>query len=128
MAAFEGELRQVILNLVLNSAQAVATRRAGEMAYEQGLIEVSTHHDHDRAVIIVRDDGCGMDEATRARIFDPFFTTKEFGQSTGQGLCLAYATIVGRHHGSIDVESTPGGGATFTVTLPLGGFDTAPSA
>lgn len=59
-----------------------------------------------------------MDPATRARIFDPFFTTKPLGQATGQGLSLAYATIVGRHRGSIDVDTTPGHGSTFTLTLP----------
>ena len=68
---------------------------------------------------MISDDGPGMDEATRARIFDPFFTTKPVGRGTGQGLSMAHATIVQKHGGALDVESTPGIGATFTIVLPL---------
>jgi two-component system NtrC family sensor kinase len=115
---YEGELRQVLLNLISNAAQAIAARRDSDPDAPAGLIEVTTRHHGDTAQITVTDNGCGMDPATRARIFDPFFTTKPLGQATGQGLSLAYATIVGRHQGNIDVDTTPGQGSTFTLTLP----------
>jgi signal transduction histidine kinase len=116
---YEGELRQVLLNLISNAAQAITARHASDPDAPPGLIQVTTRHHGDSAQITVADNGCGMDPATRARIFDPFFTTKPLGQATGQGLSLAHATIVGRHHGNLDVHTAPGHGSTFTITLPL---------
>jgi signal transduction histidine kinase len=115
---YEGELRQVLLNLICNAAQAISARHESDPDAPPGLIQVTTRHQGDTAQITVADNGCGMDPATRARVFDPFFTTKPLGQATGQGLSLAYATIVGRHQGNLDVHTTPGHGSTFTVTLP----------
>ncbi|MFI5957487.1 PAS domain-containing protein [Cryptosporangium sp. NPDC051539] len=113
---YEGELKQVILNLIVNAAHAVADRAAGG---ELGRIEVATRRSADEAVITVSDDGIGMDQATKQRIFDPFFTTKEVGKGTGQGLSMALNCIVGKHRGSLDVTSVPGSGSTFTIRLPL---------
>ena len=69
----------------------------------------------------VTDQGCGMDEATRARIFDPYFTTKEFGEEVrGFGLGLTIAQRIAHlHHGRITVASRPGAGTTLTVDLPV---------
>jgi two-component system, NtrC family, sensor kinase len=69
--------------------------------------------------VSVTDDGCGISPQTRARIFDPFFTTKTVGRGTGQGLAIVHNVIVERHHGTIEVVSTPGQGTTFTLHLPL---------
>jgi two-component system cell cycle sensor histidine kinase/response regulator CckA len=66
---------------------------------------------------MIRDDGAGMPPEVAARIFEPFFTTKDVGQGTGLGLAVCYA-IVQRHHGRIAVDSHPGSGTTFIVTLP----------
>ena len=115
---YEGELKQVVLNLIVNAAHAIegaGTRQDGGL----GHIRIRTTRRADAVDIAVSDDGTGMDEATQQRIFDPFFTTKEVGKGTGQGLSMAYASIVQKHGGAIRVDSAPGSGTTFTVCLPL---------
>ena len=70
------------------------------------------------AVVAVSDTGAGIAADVLGRIFDPFFTTKPVGEGTGLGLSISYE-IVKKHGGDIRAESPPGGGATFTVRLPL---------
>ena len=70
------------------------------------------------AVLAISDDGHGMDDETRLRIFEPFFTTKPAGSGTGLGMSITYGIVQG-HHGTLDVDSTPGEGTTFTLRLPL---------
>ncbi len=115
---YEGELKQVVLNMIVNAAHAIQERRRQTGSDELGTIRLTTRRLGDTVQIEIEDDGAGMDEATRHRVFDPFFTTKPVGQGTGQGLSLAHASIVGRHRGTISVSSTPGEGSTFTITLP----------
>ena len=101
------QVQQILLNLVNNSVEAIGDR--------PGVITVRTAYEAGKAYLEVRDTGCGMDAATRARAFDPFFTTK----FTGRGLGLsAVAGIVRSHKGSIDVDSTPDEGSTFRINLP----------
>lgn len=104
-----GPINQVFMNLIMNAVQAVGPA---------GRVWVETKRDRDGVVVEVRDDGPGVPEPIRRRIFDPFFTTKEVGKGTGLGLTICQR-IVDAHHGRIDVESTPGEGATFRVWLPL---------
>ena len=113
-----GEFNQVILNIIVNAAHAIAeTRRPDDM--RMGSIRVSTRRERECAEIQISDDGCGMPESVRLRIFDPFFTTKPLGKGTGQGLSITHNVIVKKHHGSITVNSEPGRGTTFTIRLPL---------
>ncbi|RJR29895.1 MAG: PAS domain-containing protein [Desulfobacteraceae bacterium] len=102
------KLEQVIVNMILNSAQAVR---------ENGWIRIRTFADGNFVKIEVEDNGPGIPDQIQARIFDPFFTTKPVGEGTGLGLSICSA-IIREHGGSIDVKSTEGKGALFTITLP----------
>jgi PAS domain S-box-containing protein len=104
------QFNQVFLNLLLNAAQAIEGK---------GIVRIETEHDGDDVVIRITDTGCGIPSALQERIFEPFFTTKEIGRGTGLGLSICYS-IVEAHGGTIDVESEPGRGSTFTVRLPVG--------
>jgi len=115
---YEGEMKQVLLNIVVNAAQAIAEGRDAADPERRGHIVVTTRRTPDEVLITVADDGIGMDEATRQRVFDPFFTTKPVGKGTGQGLSLAHSVVVGKHAGRIEVDSALGRGTTFTVALP----------
>ena len=114
------QVQQVLLNLLINAEQAMLA------ANERGTIVVRTRHDADRdiAILEVADNGPGVAPDVETRIFDPFFTTKDVGQGTGLGLTVAYA-ILQEHGGRIRIAPTPGGGATFTVELPVSGADAA---
>jgi signal transduction histidine kinase len=114
----EGEIKESLLAILINAAEAMAEKRERDPAAPAGTIEVRTEALPDGARITVRDGGTGMDDAVRQRIFDPFFTTKVVGKGMGQGLNFAYRAIVTRHGGSIDVTSLPGDGTTFTIELP----------
>ena len=113
-----GEFNQVILNIIVNAAHAIAQAR-GRDETRMGKICISTRRAPEWAEILISDDGCGMPPHVQERIFDPFFTTKAVGKGTGQGLSIAHNVIVKKHRGSILVSSEPGRGTTFTIRLPL---------
>ncbi|HEU4591042.1 MAG TPA: ATP-binding protein [Steroidobacteraceae bacterium] len=112
-----GQINQVVLNLVVNSAHAIAdqVRSSGG----RGRISVRTVAEDGFVRISISDTGCGIPETIRARIFDPFFTTKEVGRGTGQGLSIARNVIVKGHGGRLDFETEIGKGTTFHVRLPI---------
>jgi PAS domain S-box-containing protein len=111
--ANEGRLGQVFVNLLVNASQSIPAGAAS-----QHEIRVSGRTDAEgRAVIEIRDTGAGIEADHLARIFDPFFTTKALNVGTGLGLSLCHA-IVGSFDGQITVESTPGTGTVFRITLP----------
>ena len=113
-----GELKQVILNLVINAAHAVAEAKKADGL---GRICVSTRQNGELVEIRVEDNGAGISEAIQSRIFDPFFTTKEMGKGTGQGLAIARNVIVKKHGGTLSFQTKPGAGTTFIIQLPMDG-------
>ena len=114
-----GDFSQVILNLIVNAAHAIAdvVKDSGD----KGLILLSTRREGDWAEIRIKDTGTGIPTAARSRIFDPFFTTKEVGKGTGQGLSIAHSIIVEKHGGEISFDTETGKGTTFLLRLPLEG-------
>jgi signal transduction histidine kinase len=103
------ELREVLTNLILNAVDAMPSG---------GSLSIRTYAQDHFACIAVSDTGVGMPEDMLQRIFDPFFTTKK-EKGTGLGLSVSHTLIKG-HGGDIAVQSTPGSGTTFVVTLPVG--------
>jgi two-component system, NtrC family, sensor kinase len=113
-----GDVNQVILNLVVNAAHAIAeSANIGEKG--KGLIGVATRHDENWAEIRISDTGIGIPEKNRSKIFTPFFTTKGVGKGTGQGLAISHSVIVGKHNGTLEFETEAGKGTTFIIRLPL---------
>jgi two-component system, NtrC family, sensor kinase len=112
-----GEFNQVMLNLIVNAAQAIAEAIKNKPG-TKGRIIIETRHDGGWVEIRVQDTGTGIPEELRSRIFDPFFTTKPVGKGTGQGLEIAYSIIVKRHGGTITFDSKMGEGTTFVLRLP----------
>jgi two-component system NtrC family sensor kinase len=103
------QIDQVFLNILANAAQAIAG---------SGTITIETRAEGDTAVIRIADSGPGIPAGVIGRIFDPFFTTKPVGEGTGLGLSISYE-IVTKHRGEIRAESPAGGGAVFTIRLPM---------
>jgi signal transduction histidine kinase len=102
------QLMQVVMNLVVNAAQA---NKAG------GKVMVTTRSARDEVAIEVRDTGIGMSSETVSKLFQPFFTTKPVGEGTGLGLAVVHGIVTGMG-GRIDVQSELGKGSSFTVRLP----------
>ena len=118
-----GDFNQVILNMVVNAAHAIADV-AGENSDRKGTITIATRRDGDWAEIRISDTGTGISEEHRLKVFDHFFTTKEVGKGTGQGLAIAHAVITEKHGGSITLETEVGKGTTFIIRLPIGAEST----
>ena len=104
------EIKQVMLNLITNSLDSVS---------EGGAVEIRLERNDDNALLLVKDDGCGMTEEVLQHLFEPFFTRKRDGQGTGLGLSITYQ-IIQEHGGTIiPFSDGPGKGSTFKMTLPL---------
>lgn len=115
---FPDQLNQTVLNMVINAAHAIQTRK--KMQPEPpGRIAVATRRQGDWAEIRITDNGSGIPEAIQQRIYDPFFTTKEVGKGTGQGLAIVHDIITNKHGGRITFETEEGRGTTFIVRLPI---------
>ncbi len=102
------QINQVVANLLVNAAHSMTTF---------GKITVTSRHESESVIITVTDTGCGIPPEIISKIFDPFFTTKDVGKGTGLGLSICF-DIIKKHDGVISLDSSPGQGTTFTITLP----------
>jgi PAS domain S-box-containing protein len=118
VSCHRAEFNQVILNLIVNAAHAIADAN-GDHSSERGTIKISTALAGNWAEVRISDTGNGIPEEIRHRIFDLFFTTKEPGRGTGQGLAIAHSVIVDKHCGKIDIETGEDRGTTFVIRLPV---------
>lgn len=118
LECWPAQLNQVFMNLIINGCQAIVEKKEAEQDETLGDFKISTFIKKDTFGISFQDSGVGISEEVINRIFDPFFTTKEIGQGTGLGLSISYG-IVEKHNGQIFVDSTPGKGSSFVVSLPL---------
>jgi two-component system, NtrC family, sensor kinase len=107
------QLNQVFMNILVNAAQAIE---------KKGEITIRTAQVENQVEVKISDTGSGIAEENLQKIFDPFFTTKDVGKGTGLGMNIAY-NIVKKHHGTIAVDSQVGKGTTFTIRLPVNGFE-----
>jgi signal transduction histidine kinase len=107
------QLMQVFLNLILNAEQAMREER------DRGTLRIRLEKGVRAVSVVFQDDGPGIPQEILANIFDPFYTTKRPGRGTGLGLSICKA-ILREHSGNVEAASGPGGGAVFTVTMPVG--------
>ncbi len=113
-----GDINQVVLNIVVNAAHAIADVVRG--TEERGRITVRTRPVDPQMVLIeISDTGGGIPENIRERIFEPFFTTKEVGRGTGQGLAISRSVVVDKHGGSLGFDTELKRGTTFRIYLPI---------
>ncbi len=123
------ELNQVFMNIIVNAAHAIdeslcrGVRSEGTSQpcapSEKGRIHIATRRDGEQVIIRIADSGVGIPKERQRLIFDPFYTTKAVGKGTGQGLAIARDVVVNKHQGTLEVESEPGSGAVFTISLPV---------
>jgi len=104
------EMEQVFINLFTNAAHAMEGKKDARLC-------VSTHQTEKDIVVVVSDNGKGMDKETLNKIFAPFFTTHMQTGGTGLGLAICYG-VIEKHNGSIEVKSNLGEGTSFTIKLP----------
>jgi len=113
-----GQLQQAVIALAANGIDAMPNG---------GVLKISGRRNGNTVLVEVSDTGVGIPQENITKIFEPFFTTKEIGKGTGLGLAVCYG-ILTEHDGSLDVQSTPGVGTTFTISLPAISSDGEPQA
>jgi signal transduction histidine kinase len=116
ICCYAGEVNQMILNVVVNAAHAIADAVKGTEA--RGRITVRTRSEGPDVLVSIEDTGNGIPAHARDKIFEPFFTTKEVGRGTGQGLAIAHS-VVEKHGGRISFETEMNVGTTFLIRLPI---------
>lgn len=104
-----GQINQVLMNLIVNAADAMEG---------QGALHIATRQEGENVIVCIRDTGPGIPDSVADKIFDPFFTTKPVGQGTGLGLSVSYG-IIQRHGGKLEVDSAPDQGTEFRIMLPV---------
>jgi two-component system NtrC family sensor kinase len=104
-----GQLTQVFINIIMNAVHAVSAVQT---------LKIITRKEEENIRIDFIDDGPGIDEGNISKLFDPFFTTKDVGEGTGLGLYITHG-LIQRHRGAIEAHNNAGGGACFSITLPI---------
>lgn len=118
VAGDAGQLQQAVIALATNAIDAMP---------DGGVLKIASRKNGDSVLVEVSDTGVGIPQQNITKIFEPFFTTKEVGKGTGLGLAVCYG-ILTEHEGHLDVQSTPGVGTTFTISLPAIQSDGEPQA
>ncbi len=113
VSCYDGELGQVIINLIVNAAHAI------EETGRRGKVEIRSFKYKDSVGIQVEDSGSGIPSEIQHKIFDPFFSSKSVGKGTGQGLAFSHSCIVERSGGTLFFETEEGQGTTFHIYLPV---------
>ncbi|MGF1492410.1 MAG: ATP-binding protein [Microcoleaceae cyanobacterium] len=125
ISCYPGPLNQVFMNLIANAIDALEEANQARNLVEikanpnQITIQTELNLEHDQVKVIVADNGSGISEEIKQNIFEYLFTTKEAGKGTGFGLAISQEIIRDKHGGQITVDSEPGKGSKFTITLPL---------
>ena len=112
------KLQQVFLNILQNAAEAMTLGKENAPQEEPPHLILRVFLDQGEVQVEIEDNGPGMDEATQTRLFEPFFTTKPVGRGTGLGLSVSYFIVTEHLQGRLSVESQPGQGARFRISLP----------
>jgi signal transduction histidine kinase len=120
---FAGQINQVFMNIIANAIDAMEKSNEGkfyaEIAAQPNCLTIRTMALLDTVQVSLQDNGSGMPPEVRERIFEHLYTTKEVGKGTGLGLAIAHQIITVKHGGTIVVDSQPGVGTQFVITLPL---------
>ncbi|NEQ54791.1 MAG: HAMP domain-containing histidine kinase, partial [Leptolyngbya sp. SIO3F4] len=120
---FPGQLNQVFMNILVNAIDALDENSQGKdygtLETHPNQIQITTEIQQDNVLIHIYDNGAGIPEDIKQKIFDHLYTTKEIGKGTGLGLAIAQQIIVETHGGKIVVNSNPGQGTEFVITLPV---------
>ena len=123
IACFPGQLNQVFMNILANAIDAIDESNHGrsfaEIQANPNQITIRTMVESEQVKIAIADNGKGIPEDVKPRIFDHLFTTKNVGKGTGLGLAIARQIIVEKHGGRLEVNSTPGQGAEFAISIPV---------
>lgn len=106
---YPGKINQVFMNIINNACDAIE---------KTGTIFIKSEKANEHIIIRIKDNGYGMPQKVKERIFEPFYTTKDVGEGTGLGLSISFG-IIENHKGKIEVESEPGKGTEFIISLPL---------
>lgn len=112
------EIKQVIVNLIVNAVDAIAEEILRER-YDRGTVLIRTRTVGHSVQIAIQDNGAGIPRALHDMLFSSFFTTKEVGKGTGQGLAITRSIIEDKHMGTVNFSSVPGQGTTFYVQIPI---------
>ncbi|HAX80208.1 MAG TPA: serine/threonine protein kinase [Cyanobacteria bacterium UBA11372] len=123
IACFPGQLNQVFMNILANAIDAIYESNHGrsfaEIQANPNRITIRTRVEGEEVKIAIADNGKGIPEDVKPRIFDHLFTTKNVGKGTGLGLAIARQIIVEKHGGRLEVNSTPGQGSEFAISIPV---------